>query len=158
MTDDRMALIELVEKQTDRHLVREMVAFATERIMEAEIEAQNGAAKGVPSSIREAQRNGFRERDWDRRVSRITQENPRGARAAISPASSSSPADCRESVGGCDPGGLRPWHLDTVRRLCMEIDERIDAFRSRYLERGVALPVARQFGPFAPQTIPATVN
>ena len=37
MTDDRMALMELVEKRADGDLVREMLAFAAERIMEAEI-------------------------------------------------------------------------------------------------------------------------
>ena len=37
MTDDRMALIELVEKQADGVLVREMLAFAAGRIMEAEV-------------------------------------------------------------------------------------------------------------------------
>ncbi|BAQ70410.1 transposase mutator type [Rhodovulum sulfidophilum] len=41
MTDDRMALMELVEKQADGDLVREMLAFAAERIMEAEIEARD---------------------------------------------------------------------------------------------------------------------
>ena len=44
MTEERMALIELVEKQADGDLVREMLAFAAERIMEAEIEARTGAA------------------------------------------------------------------------------------------------------------------
>jgi hypothetical protein len=39
MTDDRMALIELVEKQADGDLVREMLAFAADRIMEFEREA-----------------------------------------------------------------------------------------------------------------------
>ena len=38
MTDERMALIELVEKQADGDLVREMLAFAAERIMEVEVE------------------------------------------------------------------------------------------------------------------------
>ncbi len=33
MTDDRMALLELVEKQADSDLVREMLAFAADRIM-----------------------------------------------------------------------------------------------------------------------------
>jgi len=37
MTEERMALIELVEKQADGDLVREMLAFAAERIMEAEV-------------------------------------------------------------------------------------------------------------------------
>ena len=49
MTDDRMALMELVEKQADGDLVREMLAFAAERIMEAEIEVRTGAAKGTRS-------------------------------------------------------------------------------------------------------------
>jgi hypothetical protein len=64
MTDDRMALIELVEKQADGDLVREMLAFAAERVMEAEIEARTGAAKGARSPMREAQRNGNSNWDW----------------------------------------------------------------------------------------------
>ena len=58
MTDDRMALIERVEKQADGDLVRDMLAFAAERIMEAEVEARTGAAKGARSPLREVQRNG----------------------------------------------------------------------------------------------------
>ena len=34
MTDERMALIDLIEKQADTNLVREMLAFAADRIME----------------------------------------------------------------------------------------------------------------------------
>lgn len=37
MTDDRMALIGLAEKQVDGDLVREMLAFVAERIMRKEI-------------------------------------------------------------------------------------------------------------------------
>lgn len=40
MTDERMTLLELVEQQADGDLVREMLAFAAERIMEAEVEAR----------------------------------------------------------------------------------------------------------------------
>ena len=39
MTDDRMALLELVEKQADADLVCEMLACAADRIMEFEREA-----------------------------------------------------------------------------------------------------------------------
>jgi putative transposase len=53
-------LIELVEKQADGDLVREMLAFAAERIMEAEVEARTGAAKGARTPMREVQRNGYR--------------------------------------------------------------------------------------------------
>ncbi len=47
MTDERMALIELVEKEADADLVREMLGFAAERLMEMEAEAAAGAPKGA---------------------------------------------------------------------------------------------------------------
>ena len=47
MTTDRMALIELVEKGADADLVREMLAFAAERMMEAEVQVLTGAAHGA---------------------------------------------------------------------------------------------------------------
>ena len=59
MTDDRMVLLELVEKHADGDLVREMLAYAAGRIMEAEVEARTGAAKGARSPVREVQRNGL---------------------------------------------------------------------------------------------------
>ena len=77
MTDDRMALIGLVEQRADGDLVREMLAVAAERIMEAEVEVRTGAAKGTRSPLREVQRNGYRERDWDTRAGRIALEIPR---------------------------------------------------------------------------------
>ena len=77
MTDERMALIELVEKQADSDLVREMLAFAADRIMELEVELRTGAAKGARSPLREVQRNGYRERDWDTRAGRIALEIPK---------------------------------------------------------------------------------
>jgi putative transposase len=53
MTDERMALLELVEKSADADLVREMLAFAAERIMDAEVEALTGAPKGARTVLRE---------------------------------------------------------------------------------------------------------
>lgn len=38
MTDEKMALLELVEKGADADLVRDMLALAADRIMEAETE------------------------------------------------------------------------------------------------------------------------
>jgi hypothetical protein len=59
MTDERMALLELIEKQADSDFVRDMLAFAADRIMEmeVEVEARTGAAKGTRSPLREVQRN-----------------------------------------------------------------------------------------------------
>ena len=87
MTDERMALLELIEKQADTDLVREMLAFAADRIMELEVELRTGAAKGARSPLREVQRNGFRERDWDTRTGRIALESRSCGRAATCRAS-----------------------------------------------------------------------
>lgn len=64
MTDDRIALLQLVEQRADGDLVREILAIGAERIMEAELVARTGAAKGAGSPLREVQRNGYRDRDW----------------------------------------------------------------------------------------------
>ena len=77
MADERMALLDLVEKGADADLVRDMLAFAADRIMEAEAELAAGAAKGARSPLREAHRNGYRERDWETRAGRIELALPR---------------------------------------------------------------------------------
>ena len=71
MTDDRMALVELIEKRADTDLVREMLAFAAERLMDLEVEARTGVPAGARSPERLNHRNGYRERAWDTRVGRI---------------------------------------------------------------------------------------
>jgi hypothetical protein len=71
MTDERMTLLELIEKGADADLVRELLAFATERLMTAEVEQLTGAARGARSADRINHRNGYRERGWETRVGRI---------------------------------------------------------------------------------------
>jgi len=44
---------------------------------ENEVETETGAAKGARTPLRENQRNGYRERDWDTRAGRITLEIPK---------------------------------------------------------------------------------
>ena len=68
MTDERMALIELIEKGADADLIRDMLAFAAERLMSLEVEALTGAPAGVRSPERLTHRNGYRERAWDTRA------------------------------------------------------------------------------------------
>lgn len=38
MTDERMALLELIEKSADADLVRELLAFAADRLMAVEVD------------------------------------------------------------------------------------------------------------------------
>lgn len=58
MTDEKMALLELVEQASDGDFVREMLAFAAGRMMDMEVEARTGAPLGARSATRTAQRNG----------------------------------------------------------------------------------------------------
>jgi len=152
MTDDRMALLELVEQRADGDLVREMLAFAAERIMEAEVEARTGAAKGARTPMREVQRNGYRDRDWDTRAGRIALEIPKLRKGSYFPSfleprrtaekalvaviqeayvngvSTRSVDDLVKAMGA---GGMSK---SQVSRLCAEIDARVNAFLSRPLE------------------------
>ena len=63
MTDEMMSLCGLMEKSADADLLREMIGFAAERLV---------------------QRNGYRDRDWQ---TRSNFGSPSCARAATSPAS-----------------------------------------------------------------------
>ena len=62
MTDARRALLEQLEKGADADLERELLAFASERLMAAEVDQLTGAAAGVRSPDRINHRNGYRER------------------------------------------------------------------------------------------------
>jgi len=152
MTEERMTPIDLVEKQADGNLVREMLAFAAERIMEAEVEVRTGAAKGARTPMREVQRNGYRDREWDTRAGRIAPEIPKLRKGSDFPSvleprrtaekalvaviqeacvhgvSTRSVDDLVKAMGA---GGMSK---SQVSRLCAEIDERVNAFLNRPLE------------------------
>ena len=85
MTDDRMALLELIEKSADADLVRDMLGFAAERLMEAEVQARTGAAHGARDPARQVQRNGYRGRAWESRAGRIELAIPRLRRGSYFP-------------------------------------------------------------------------
>src|ERR1700755_3139133 len=149
MTDDRMVLI---EKSADTDLVREMLSFAADRLMEAEVEARTGAAHGARDPGRQVQRNGYRERAWDTRAGHIELEIPRLRKGSYFPsfleprrtAEKALTAVIQEAyVQGISTRsvdnlvkamGAAGISKSTVSRLIQEIDERVNAFLNRPIE------------------------
>src|SRR5918993_663400 len=152
MTDDRMALLELIEKRADADLVREMLAFAAERLMELEVESRTGVPAGARSPERLNHRNGYRERAWDTRVGRVDLAIPKLRRGSYLPSfleprrtaekaltaviqeayiqgvSTRAVDDLVKAMGG---SGISK---SEVSRLVEEIDGRVGAFLTRPLE------------------------
>jgi putative transposase len=152
MADERMALIELIEKDADADLVRELLAFAAERVMELEVEAKTGVPAGVRSPDRLTHRNGYRERAWDTRAGRIDLAVPKLRKGSYFPtfleprrtAERALTAVIQEAyVHGISTRsvddlvkamGASGVSKSQVSRLCAEIDERVNAFLARPIE------------------------
>jgi putative transposase len=86
MTDEMMSLRTLLEKSADADLLREMVGFAAQRLMELEVESRTGAAHGERSPDRVNHRNGFRDRDWETRAGTVELRIPKLRKGSYFPA------------------------------------------------------------------------
>ena len=152
MTDERQALFEQIEKRADSDFVRELLAFAAERLMTVEVEALTGAAHGERTPERVNHRNGYRERAWETRAGRIDLRIPKLRQGSYFPSileprrtvekaliaviqeayiqgiSTRSVDDLVKAMG---MGGISK---SEVSRLVREIDERVNAFLNRPIE------------------------
>ena len=152
MTDDMMNLRSLVEKSADADLLREMIGFAAEKLMALEVGAATGAGYGEKTALRLAQRNGYRDRDWETRAGTVELRIPKLRTGSYFPsfleprrmAEKALTAVIQEAyIQGISTRsvddlvkamGMSGISKSQVSRLCEEIDVKVKAFLDRPIE------------------------
>jgi putative transposase len=141
-----------LEKSSDAELLRKMVGFAAQRLMELEVESLTGAGHGERSPERINHRNGYRDRVWETRAGAVELRIPKLRRSSYFPgfleprrmAEKALAAVIQEAyIQGVSTRsvdelvramGMTGISKSQVSRLCGEIDDKVAAFLNRPLE------------------------
>jgi putative transposase len=152
MTKATMALAELAEKTPDTDVLRQMIQFIAQRLMDLDVEALCGAGYDVKSRERINSRNGYRDRLWDTRAGSMELKIPKLRSGSYFPpfleprrtAEKALAAVIQEAyVHGVSTRsvdelvkalGMTGISKSQVSRLCGEIDERVSEFLARPIE------------------------
>jgi putative transposase len=152
MTKATMALADLAEKGADVDVLREMLQFVAERLMDADVEGRCRAGYGERDVDRENSRNGYRDRRWETRAGTIDLKihklrqgsyfpgflEPRHtaekALAAVIQEAYVQGVSTRSVDELVKAMGMSGISKSKVSRLCAEVDERVHAFLDRPIE------------------------
>src|SRR4028118_1351716 len=77
MTDDRMALLEALQKADDCNFLRSLAETVLQILMEADVEGLIGAGRYERSGERSTWRNGYRDRSLDTRLGQLNLRIPK---------------------------------------------------------------------------------
>jgi putative transposase len=151
-TKANISLTELAEKGGDADLLREMIQYIAQRMMDMDVESLCEAAYGERSPERLNSRNGYRQRLWETRTGSVDLKIPKLRKGSYFPgfleprrtAEKALAAVIQEAyIQGVSTRsvdelvkamGMSGISKSQVSRLCTEIDERVHAFLDRPIE------------------------
>jgi putative transposase len=151
-TKTTIALADLAEKGADADLLRDMIQYVAQRLMELDTEGLCAAAYGERSPERANSRNGYRERLWQTRAGSVDLKIPKlrkgsyfpgfleprrageKALAAVIQEAYIQGVSTRSVDELVKAMGMSGISKSQVSRLCAEIDERVHAFLDRPIE------------------------
>ncbi len=152
MTDDRMALLEALQKADDGNFLRSLAETVLQILMEADVEGLIGAGRYERSGERSTWRNGYRDRSLDTRLGQLNLRIPKLRTGSYFPPFLEARKTTEKAlvsviqeawVAGVSTRkvddlvqamGLSGISKSQVSKLCKEIDERVGAFLKRPLE------------------------
>jgi putative transposase len=152
MTEERMALIDLLQKSEDGDFLRSVAEAVLQLLMEADVEGLIGAARHERSVDRLNYRNGYRDRTFETRLGPLSLRIPKLRQGSYFPpfleprkiAEKALVAVIQEAwIGGVSTRrvddlvqamGLTGISKSQVSKLCKDIDERVTAFLERPIE------------------------
>ena len=113
-TKTNMALAELTEKGADADLLREMIQFVAQRMMEMDTESLCAAAYAERSPERANSRNGYRERLWETRAGSVDLKIPKLRKGSYFPGFPGATPHGREGARRRHPGSVHPGGIDPL--------------------------------------------